>query len=218
MKFVAVKYILEQHIGECTYMGNDKIHSNSHGEKVRKADFKCRCGNVFHARIVDVKNGNTNSCGCLVKKLCKKNFSTHGLSKTTEYKSWLCIKERCYNETNHKYQKYGNIGIKMCDRWKYSFENFYADMGPKPRKGDTVDRYPDKHGNYEPGNCRWATQKQQQGNRDSNVWLEAYGKRMILADWADLFGVDSSVVSYHLRKKTMEQVFDFYNKKKKICC
>jgi len=74
------------------------------------------------------------------------------------------MKQRCRNKNAPDYHRYGGRGIAICDRWLNSFENFLADMGERP-SGMTLDRYPEKDGNYEPGNCRWATPKQQAANR-----------------------------------------------------
>src|SRR3954470_16361069 len=82
------------------------------------------------------------------------------------YKSWEGAKQRCYNPNAKKYEIYGAIGVTMCDRWRTSFANFLADMGPRP-PGHSLDRYPDPYGNYEPGNCRWATIKEQRANRST---------------------------------------------------
>lgn len=86
-------------------------------------------------------------------------LKTHGMSKSIEYKTWQHMKQRCYDKNYNKYANWGGRGITVCDRWKNSFRNFYADMGDKP-KGLTLDRI-NNDGNYEPSNCRWATKSQQ---------------------------------------------------------
>jgi hypothetical protein len=87
----------------------------------------------------------------------------HGLSKTREYKIWRGMKRRCERPNAENYARYGGRGIKVCERWQ-DFENFYADMGPRPQ-GRSIDRFPNYDGNYEPGNCRWATAQEQAANR-----------------------------------------------------
>jgi hypothetical protein len=79
------------------------------------------------------------------------------------YRSWHGMRQRCSDPKQENYKYYGGRGITVCDRWQ-SFENFLADMGERP-EGTSIDRYPDNDGNYEPGNCRWATRSQQQHNK-----------------------------------------------------
>lgn len=82
-----------------------------------------------------------------------KIATTHGASYTSEYNSWNSMKSRCYNKNNPKYFMYGAKGIKVCDRWLESFENFLADMGLKSSSKHSIDRYSNKEGDYEPWNC-----------------------------------------------------------------
>src|SRR5881396_946844 len=82
------------------------------------------------------------------------------------YRSWRAMRERCYEPMNASYQRYGGRGIKVCSRWRESFETFLADMGERP-VGCVMDRI-DNNGNYEPSNCRWVTVKQSGFNRRSN--------------------------------------------------
>ena len=81
------------------------------------------------------------------------------------YISWKAMRRRCLERGHHKFPRYGGRGIKVCDRWAASFLDFLADMGERP-PGTTLDRYPDPSGDYEPGNCRWATPKQQASNKE----------------------------------------------------
>lgn len=129
--------------------------------------YKCYCGNEFEARPYKIETGHTNSCGCYGKEQTSKARKTHGMSTINEYKIWKGIKYRCYSETCPGYKYYGGRGITMCDRWKNSFEAFYADMGPRP-KGLSIDRT-NNDGDYEPSNCTWATRSQQVRNRRKKV-------------------------------------------------
>ena len=100
-----------------------------------------------------------------VKKPVYKNGH---VSKHPDYAIWNHIRSRCENVNNQSYMYYGAKGVKVCDRWRESFDNFIEDMGPRPepRKLYTIDRFPNKEGNYEPGNCRWATMREQNTNRN----------------------------------------------------
>lgn len=117
---------------------------------------KCDCGQTISVRGHGLLTNNTNSCGCARKK--------HGKSKTAEYRTWQAIIQRCYNPKTAKFHRYGGRGISMCLRWQNSFDDFLADMGPRPSPRHSIDRFPNPDGNYGPANCRWATAKQQNSN------------------------------------------------------
>jgi hypothetical protein len=85
-----------------------------------------------------------------------------------EYVTWAGMKQRCLNPHCADYKRYGGRGIGICERWRNSFENFFTDMGPKPSPKYSIDRI-DNDGNYEPGNCRWATSGEQQTNKRSTI-------------------------------------------------
>lgn len=126
---------------------------------------QCDCGEVVTVRGNPLRSGRTRSCGCLVRETTAAMNRTHGMSRTSsEWTTWASMKQRCLNPKHPSWEHYGGRGIKVCDRWLESFENFYADMGPKPSPDLSIDRI-DNDGNYEPGNCRWADTKTQNNNR-----------------------------------------------------
>lgn len=120
----------------------------------------------------------------------------HGLSGSAYYKAWAGMVQRCTNPKNAKWPRYGARGITVCDRW-LDFENFRSDMGDRPA-GMTIDRK-DNDGNYEPENCRWATQQQQGNNRGNNRLVVLDGKQMTLSDAARKAGIRPSTLSARIR-------------------
>lgn len=132
---------------------------------------------------------------------------SHALNgcKTGTYTSWQAMLERCGNPKFFAYERYGGRGIKVCDRWK-SFVNFLADMGERP-DGKTLDRYPDNNGNYEPGNCRWATRKEQSQNTSSTKFLTLDGETLSLSEWGRRWRVNhQTITKLLLRGMTTEQI------------
>jgi len=107
--------------------------------------------------------------------------------------------QRGTNEQSKNYSYYGGRGIIVCQRWVESFEAFLTDMGPRPSPKHSIDRFPDKNGNYEPGNCRWATQAEQSRNTRRNVNVTFDGRTMCLTDWAKELGVSGSCLRYRIR-------------------
>ena len=105
-----------------------------------------------------------------------------------EYYTWCQIKQRCLNKNHKQYKDYGERGIIICDRWLNSFQNFIEDMKSKPSKLHQIDRI-DNNGNYEPGNCRWATPLEQARNRRTNKLVTYKGETHILKDWAEILDV-----------------------------
>lgn len=123
----------------------------------------CKCGNIVDVIGNDIVTGHTKSCGCIKSEAISKSRTTHGRTRTTEYVAWLSMKARCYNQNNQDYQNYGGRGIKVCERWLNSFENFLKDMGNAPLN-QTLDRV-EVNGDYAPTNCRWTHACVQSFNR-----------------------------------------------------
>lgn len=131
----------------------------------------CDCGRSVHVAGHKLRSGHTQSCGCLQTEHSTRmgrSNRVHGHGSpgrhTPTYESWCAMRRRCNNHNAWEYGRYGGRGIDVCNRWD-SFEKFLTDMGERP-EGTTLDRYPDNDGNYEPGNCRWATPKQQAWHRN----------------------------------------------------
>ena len=140
------------------------------GQQKRAFICKCECGKELKVSLTHLKTNHTLSCGCykytFIKKTQFKEKHGHTNNKgyrSKEYNSWKCMKNRCLYEKSKNYSYYGGRGIKVCDRWLNSFENFLQDMGNRPQ-GFTLDRI-DPNGNYEPINCRWADSKTQRHNQ-----------------------------------------------------
>jgi hypothetical protein len=121
----------------------------------------------------------------------------HGLEGTPTYHTWLAIKQRCNNPNNPRFKSYGGRGIKICGRWN-DFRNFVADMGLRPAEKLTIDRI-NNDGDYEPGNCRWASYHQQNRNHRRNVNITFNGKTQCLRDWSNDSGIKYITLLFRLR-------------------
>ncbi len=175
----------------------DKDRHNNHRWK-----FICDCGREHVAFAAHVRHGKTQSCGCLSVEVgsvaAQKYLTTHGKTGTPEFKLWCSMRRRCSDTRDKRYDSYGGRGIKVCDRWQ-DFQNFLDDMGERPSPHHSIDRI-DNDGNYEPGNCRWATDETQRRNKRTTRTVSLQGKEMPLVDACKKTKIKYSTANSRLNK------------------
>lgn len=136
---------------------------------------KCDCGAIIHVETAPLKRQHTRSCGCLQKEIATKRPITHGLTYTSEYRTYYNAKQRCENSKFLEYENYGGRGIQF----KFSsFEDFFSCMGLKPTSQHTLDRI-NNNGHYERGNVRWATRSEQNLNKRTRKCIENFSNAEI---------------------------------------
>lgn len=166
-------------------------HAGSTAEQQSLWECRCRCGQTVVLRGANLVRGFTKSCGCLQREATANANRTHGRSDSREYYIWRSMKQRCETHPD-----YAGRGIEVCDRW-LSFEAFYADMGPSPGIGYTIDRIKNDEGYY-PGNCRWVPQLVNNRNKRNNHRLQFNGQDLCLSEWADVTGIPASTIKSRL--------------------
>lgn len=159
---------------------------------------RCECGNERPFFSGNLKSGRSKSCGCLHREIVTKQATTHGQSKTPIHAIWLGIIVRCEDKNHHTYPRYGGRGITICERWRNSFEAFLADVGNRPSPDHSIDRIDNNKG-YEPGNVRWATQKEQCRNTSKNRIISIDGVSRCVAEWAEVMGFPPNIIHDRLR-------------------
>lgn len=163
-------------------------------------EWLCDCGGSHFATAPNIRLAKRPSCGCLTHSLISEARTSHGMSLKTSpgyptFMAWQSMRWRCLNKSRRDYKDYGGRGIKICERWG-SFESFLADMGLRPA-GLTLERN-DVNGNYEPGNCRWATPKEQSNNKRNNAVLEFGGRRLNVSQWSEALGIPKDTLRERL--------------------
>jgi hypothetical protein len=156
----------------------------------------CDCGGQKVVGRSNLIGGRTVSCGCWQAVARAKTNVVHGQSKTLVHRVWRQMLARCHSPEDSGYHNYGGRGIYVCERWRASFVNFIADMGPRPA-GMTLDRV-DNDGPYAPENCRWATNAEQSRNRRTNRNLIFRGQTRCVSDWAAIVGVSATTICRRL--------------------
>lgn len=162
----------------------------------RWAICQCECGTI--ELVMDqtlrkyVKHGQVAGCFACGRIQSAQALSGHEMMYTPAWGSWKKMKGRCLNPNNDHWESYGGRGITVCDRWM-SFDNFYVDMGQPPSRDYTIDRI-DNNGNYEPGNCRWATKREQSNNTRRTAFVEYAGRNVTFRELEDLCGIPISIL------------------------
>ena len=168
---------------------------------------QCSCGNEFTVNGVDLRSGNTSSCGCWGRESRSLRATKHGHARdmTGAYRSWLTMRARCLSPNATRYENYGGRGIRICDRWN-SYENFFDDMGERPPK-HSLERI-DANGNYELNNCIWIPRNNQSINTRATVWVRLNGERIHQAEAARRLGVKPSRLLYWHQKDAVPENID----------
>lgn len=176
---------------------------------------RCDCGTEKDINKGSLKRGHSNSCsGCRDYSHLQNRPVVHGHTThyrtSQEYNSWKAMKRRCYRKNDKRYKHYGGRGIKVCDRWLNSFNNFLTDMGNKPTPKHSIER-DDVNGNYEPSNCRWATNKEQSMNTTRTVFVTFMGQTKTMMQWSEEFRIKRATLYARYQRnglKSFEQLYE----------
>lgn len=188
-----------QKFGRLTVIGLDV------NQETRKTYWycQCECGKVVNTRSDRLISGRVKSCGCYKSEqdaIRIRKVHKHKMSGTRIYHEWQGMKARCYNKSDPRYLDWGGRGIKICDEWKKDFSAFHVwaiNNGYDDSK--TIDRI-DNDGNYEPENCRWASQKTQSNNRRSNINITIGNTTKTLMQWCEIFNLNYKRIHARYRR------------------
>lgn len=180
--------------GKWTVTGPNKM-----GKQTSMTPCRCECGTERLVIPADLRMGRSKNCGCVRRATVAKNNYIHGHSSTREHVVWLGMIARCTNKRHSHYAIYGGKGVVVCKRWMDSFTDFIADMGWPPSNKHSIDRI-DNEGNYEPGNCRWATAKQQQRNKTKTVKITKDGVTKSVMEWSEITGIKYGTIMGRIKR------------------
>lgn len=167
---------------------------------------ECSCGNEHAAIASMLRSGSVRSCGCLAREQaalrCKNRLTTHGLTKHPLYDTWRHMMDRCYDKNCPAYHAYGARGIRVHEAW-HDVKEFVkwveSNLGARPTKVHSIDRYPNGSGNYEPGNLRWADRREQARNTRRNVFLTLDGVTKLMVEWSEDLGISLGTLSARVK-------------------
>lgn len=155
---------------------------------------QCECGNIVQVDGQHLRRGATKSCGCYRNEKMSVNMRTHGLRKHPLYTIWVNMRRRCFNPKDEAYHNYGGRGIIVCDNWNKDFKSFYDwAIVNGYKKGLSIDRI-NSNGNYEPANCRWATDIEQANNKRNNHIIKINNETHTLAQWCRIYHISPSTI------------------------
>lgn len=180
-------------VGNCVYLNEEETIKGT-----RYAKFKCRCGSEFICKIGKVKAEKTNSCGCFQRETARNTLYKHGNSQRPEYKSWWSMINRCTNPEYDRYEDWGGRGISVCAEWM-EFDNFFKDMGSRPKEKTLERRNNDK--GYFKENCYWGTKLEQENNKRNNLIILYNGEEKTLAQWVRLLDLDYGLVNKRISQQ-----------------
>lgn len=153
---------------------------------------RCECGSERSYLGYELRAGRTSSCGCYRAALAKELTKSHGMTRTPTYFAWANMRNRCYRPEVRGFARYGGKGITVCDRWRFSFTNFLADMGERP-DGHQLDRI-DPTGNYSPDNCRWVDLETQANNKTRIKHVTLGDRTMSVSQWCRELGLPQRTI------------------------
>ena len=185
-------------IGNLTVLGREGTKHYKCGKTDSLWRCKCDCGNEIIITGYCLMRGT--SCGCERRKHISESLTTHGGTRTKLYGVWLTMKNRCHNHNTKSYSNYGGRGISVCDEWRNDFSSFkkWADENGY-QDGLTIERI-NNDGNYEPGNCRWATVLEQARNKRNNHYVIYKGVRYTITELGRVTGVDRRKIAVRLKR------------------
>jgi hypothetical protein len=191
----------------------ERVGSNKHGKALWRC--KCSCGNIVTIDSNSLISGNTKSCGCMKLDLVKNLNSKHHMSHTRFYYVWQAMIRRCNDPKQKTYQDYGGRGIKVCNRWESSFENFYEDMFKSYSPGLTLERI-DVNKGYSKDNCIWATYKKQMRNTRRNKNIKINSCSLCITDACRLIGIKLPTLYSTASRNglSLQEAFNFHLKNK----
>lgn len=194
---MGVEKHIGRRIGQITVKEFSHYHTQPNGAKVTFYLVECICGKQLRRPLATYINGTSVSCGCARTK----RSTTHGKTKTKEFRSWDSMVRRCRPGTGRNARTYWDRGIRVADEWQgpTGFSAFYAHVGPAPSQRHTIDRIDNALG-YFPGNVRWATPLEQGNNRRTNTCLDVGGVKLTISEAARRAGLDPELVRRRIRK------------------